>query len=213
MKQLFLLMVLGTSALVIRAQGLSNFFSQSEARLKYYAEQIATLQVYIGDAEKGYKIVESGLQTIDQIKNGEFNLHSAFYTALKTVSPAVKNIAEVAEIISLQASIAEQVAQSLHTCRQSGLMSSNEITYIGNVYSSLVNAGLKDIDALTTLLTDDQLQLSDGERIDRIQGLDRDMKEQYGYMAGFTDQAGLLVQQRAREQSDNGTVGNLYGIK
>jgi hypothetical protein len=76
-----------------QAQGVSTFFSQSETRLKYYAEQIATLQGYIADAEKGYKIVESGLQTVDQIKNGEFNLHNAFYTALKTVSPTVKNIA------------------------------------------------------------------------------------------------------------------------
>jgi hypothetical protein len=213
MKQLFLLMVWGAFAPGVHAQGLSTFFSQSETRLKYYAEQIATLQVYISDAEKGYKIAESGLQTIDQIKNGEFDLHEAFYTALKTVSPAVKNIAEVAEIISLQASIAEQVAQSLHTCRQSGLMSSDEVTYIGNVYSSLVSAGLKDINALTTLLTDNQLQLSDGERIGRIQDIDLNMKEQYGYMKGFTNQASLLVQQRAGEQSDNGTVENLYGIK
>lgn len=213
MKQLFFLMVLGASISGIHAQGLSTFFSQSETRLKYYAEQIATLQIYIGDAEKGYKIVESGLQTIDQIKSGEFNLHSAFYTSLKTVSPAVKNIAEVAEIISLQASIAEQVAQSLHTCRQSGLMSNDEVIYIGNIYSSLVNAGLKNVHGLMTLLTDDQLQLTDGERVGRIRDLDRNMKEQYDCMKGFAGQADLLVQQREREQTNDGTVGNLYGIK
>jgi hypothetical protein len=62
-------------------------------------QQIAALQAYITVAEKGYSIAEQGLQTIGQIKNGEFNLHSAFVSSLKAVSPAVGNMAEVAEII------------------------------------------------------------------------------------------------------------------
>jgi hypothetical protein len=118
----------------------------------------------------------------------------------------------VAEIISLQASIAEQFSKSLHSYQQSGVMRSDEVTYIGNVYSSLVSAGMKDLDALMTLLTDGQLQLSDGERIQRIQAIDGDMKEQYGFMSAFTNQTDLLLQQRTREESDVGAIQALYGL-
>ena len=59
-------------------------------------DQIAALQAYLQVAEKGYHIVEQGLQTIGEIKNGELNLHSAFYSSLEAVSPTVAHMAAVA---------------------------------------------------------------------------------------------------------------------
>src|SRR5580704_14400076 len=71
-------------------------------------DQIAALQAYLQVAEKGYHIVEQGLQTIGEIKNGEWNLHSAFYSSLQAVSPAVAHMAQVVEIIDLEASMISQ---------------------------------------------------------------------------------------------------------
>jgi len=72
-----------------RAQTFAEWFEQNKTRLKYYEEQIAALRTYLGYAEKGYSIVESGLNTIKGIKSGEFNMHSAFYNALEAVNPAI----------------------------------------------------------------------------------------------------------------------------
>src|ERR1700677_2007563 len=80
-------------------------FAQFGATTNEMLEQLAALQAYIRVAEKGYTIAEQGLQTIGQIKNGEFNLHSTFYSSLKAVSPTVANMAEVAEIMSLEISL------------------------------------------------------------------------------------------------------------
>ena len=176
------------------------------------SQEIAALQAYIITAEKGYKIAEDGLHTIGEIKNGEFNLHRVFFSSLKTVSPTVKNAATVAEIIALQISIAEQFSGSLHAYRQGGMLTGSEVGYVSQVYSNLLSEGMKDMDALATILTDGQLEMDDGERLERIQAIDTDMKVQYGFMQHFTVQADLLVQQRNREQSDAGTLKQLYGI-
>ncbi len=176
------------------------------------SQEIAALQAYIITAEKGYKIAEDGLHTIGEIKNGEFNLHRVFFSSLKTVSPTVKNAATVAEIIALQISIAEQFSGSLHAYRQGGMLTGSEVGYVSQVYSNLLSEGMKDMDALATILTDGQLEMDDGERLERIQAIDTDMKVQYGFMQHFTGQADLLVQQRNREQSDAGTLKQLYGI-
>src|ERR1700678_2125205 len=82
-------------------------------------QQIAALQAYIKVAEKGYTIAEQGLQSIGQSKNGEFNLHSAFYSSLKAVSRSVANMAEVAEIVALEISLVDQFSNKLSGYRQS----------------------------------------------------------------------------------------------
>jgi len=181
--------------------------------LETMSQQIAALQGYIATAEKGYKIAEEGLHTIGDIKNGEFNLHSVFFQSLKTVSPSVKNAVEVAEVFILQVSTVRQFSAALQFCRQSGRLTSDEIGYIGKVYAALVSEGEKDMDALSTLLTDGQLEMDDGERLQCIQAIDTDMQEQYEFMKRFTGQAGLLVEQRIRGQTDNATLRQLYGLE
>jgi hypothetical protein len=176
-------------------------------------QQIAALQAYIKVAEKGYTIAEQGLQTIGQIKNGEFTLHSAFYSSLKAVSPAVANMAEVAEIIGLEASIIEQFSHKLIGYRQSAWLQPAEVSYITLVYTGLVNNGLELITALANLTTDGQLSMTDGERINRIQQMDTDMQRQYRLAQAFTHQTDLLTIQRQQEGNDIETLKGIYGIQ
>jgi hypothetical protein len=176
-------------------------------------EQLAALQAYITVAEKGYTIAERGLQTIGQIKNGEFNLHSAFVSSLKAVSPAVGNMAEVAEIIGLEASMISQFSHKLSGWRQSAWLQPTEVSYIESVYTSVVNNGLELLTALTNLTTDGQLTMTDGERISRIQQMDTNMQQQYRLAQAFTNQTDLLTVQRQQEGNDIGTLKGIYGIQ
>ena len=176
-------------------------------------QQLAALQAYIKVAEKGYTIAEQGLQTIGQIKNGEFTLHSAFVSSLKAVSPTVGNMAQVAEIIGLEASIIEQFSHKLSSWRQSAWLQPAEVNYINQVYTTVVNNGHELITALLNLTTDGQLTMTDGERINRIQQMDADMQRQYRMVQSFTNQTDLLMMQRQQEGNDIGSVKGMYGIE
>jgi hypothetical protein len=176
-------------------------------------DQIAALQAYLQVAEKGYRIVEQGLQTIGEIKNGELNLHSAFYSSLQAVSPTVANMAEVAEIIDLEASMISQFSRKLSGYRGSTWLQPAEVSYINQLYTGIVNSGVELIGALTSLTTDGALSLTDGERMSRIQQLDMDTKRQYRLVQTFTNQTDLLTVQRQQEGNDISTLKGIYGIQ
>jgi len=176
-------------------------------------DQIAALQAYLQVAEKGYHIVEQGLQTIGEIKNGELNLHSAFYSALEAVSPTVANMAEVAEIIDLEASLLSQFSRKLSGYRGSAWLQAAEVSYINQLYTGIVNNGVELIAALTSLTTDGELGMTDGERMSRIQQLDMDTKRQYRLVQTFTNQTDLLTVQRQQEGNDIEALKGIYGLQ
>jgi hypothetical protein len=175
-------------------------------------QQIAALQSYIAVAEKGYHIAEQGWQTIGEIKNGEFDLHSVFFSSLKAVNPKVGSMAEVAELIALEVSMIEQFSHKLSSYRQSLWLQPSEVSYISQLYTTLVNDGLEAIAALTNLTTDGELTMTDGERITRIQRMDQDMQRQYRAVQKFTNQTDLLLVERQQEGNDIGNLKTIYGI-
>jgi hypothetical protein len=195
-----------------KAQTTAEWLEQNKTRLKYYEQQIVTLQTYIGYAQKGYSIMESGLNTISEIKSGEFNLHNAFYNSLEAVNPSIGNMGEVLEIIALQAATVERCTISLSRYRQTTGLHEDEVTYIGNVYALVLSEGISDISTLIDIITADKLKMTDDQRIARIGELDRSAKDRYGFATGFTDQADWLSLQRQTDGSDVGTIKGLYGL-
>jgi hypothetical protein len=195
-----------------RAQTFAEWFQQNKTRLEYYAQQIAALQTYIGYAEKGYGIVESGLSTIGGIKNGEFNLHNAFYSSLESINPAVGKMAEVAEVLALQAATITRLRDALSRYRQGGGLGADEVSLAGQLYQSVLNAVTQDVGTLVEVLTANNWQMTDDERMARVHSLDAEARERYQVVAGFTNQADLLSMQRGVQAAQVGTVDALYGL-
>ncbi|HTR29907.1 MAG TPA: hypothetical protein VMH27_11600 [Puia sp.] len=212
MKAIWLIGVLLAVGIQSRAQFFNNFFDQHATQLKNLAQQVAELEILLKDAEKGYKVVEGGLQTIQSLKNGEFNLHNAFYSSLESINPAVKGMAEVAEIISIQISIVEQCSKSLKNYRQSAWLHPDEVTYIGQVYQVMLQAGIQDLNELISLTTADQLKMGDAQRIARIQALDTDMQRQQSIVRSFNNETDLLCLQREKEEGDVNAIRSFYGL-
>lgn len=196
----------------VRAQTFDEWFQQNSTRKKYQEQQIGALQLYITALEKGYGIVESGLSTIRGIKSGEFNLHSAFYTSLSNVSPVVSGMAEVAEIVALQAAIINRFSAELARYRQSDALRSDEVEYISAIYAEIVKEGLADISTLTDILTANILQLTDDERMAKVRGLDGQMQERYRATVALTDRTDMLMMQRSGASSDAATGKGWFGL-
>jgi len=196
-----------------QAQGIGDWFNQKKTKIKLLKQQIAALQVYIGYAEKGYKIATTGLHAIRDIKNGEFNLHQAYFSSLKKVNPKIKHAAEVAEIIGLQISIVNHFKRAIKTYKASGFYNSGELGYVGHVYAEITAGCLQDIDALMNLITDNKLQMTDDERIAGINKLYADMQDKHSFTQSFTNDGLLLIQQRQQEENNNSATRQLYNLK
>jgi hypothetical protein len=211
-KRVFLLLMVVLVVQAGRAQFLGGIFDQGATELKEYAQQIAALQVYIGEAEKGYRIVESGLASIGNINQGEYELHQAFFSSLAAVNPKIANMAEVAEILALQVSIVEGFTASMNRWKKGGGLSAGELEAAGQVYSTIYQAGLQDLRDLLNLTTPGKLTMPDDQRILRIQALDGDMKQQYVFVQQFSAQTDMLAAERQGAGAQAGMMKQYYGL-
>jgi len=199
-------------AQVGRAQTAAEWFEQNSTRLAYYAQQIAALQIYLGEEKKGYDISSAGLGVIGRSKDVENTLHQGYYASLGQINPLVAGMPEVSEIDSLQEVMMQRSAASLAKYNRDGLFSAGQLSYIGGVFTRAVQAGMEDVNGLADLLTAGKLQMTDDERMTGIRVLDGAMRGRYGFMMGFTDQADLMEMQVAFDKAGLGVVEGLYGI-
>lgn len=175
-------------------------------------EKLAQLKNILADLKKGYEILSGGYQTIKNISEGNFNLHQAFLDGLLQVSPVVRNYKRVADIISLQIKIVSDYKKAFQQLKGSGQFLPDEIDYLGEVYSGLLNRSLKNLEDMATILTAGKLRLSDDERIGAIDNLWKEMEEEWIFLRHFNDEAKLLALQRTKEATDIGQLKNQYGI-
>lgn len=190
-----------------QGQFLGGFFDQQATELKYYEQQIAYLEIYIGYLEKGYKIAQQGLTAISDIKKGEFNLHQAFFSSFANVNPVIANYAPVAEIISMQLSIVSNFRKLL---QQSSHFNASEISYLKNVYSNIIQECLKSLGDLDEVLTDGSLTMTDNERLKRIDKIYSDMEDKNAFSQSFTGEASVLAAERVDEQNELNFLNTLY---
>jgi hypothetical protein len=197
-----------------RSQGqtFDEWFEQNKTRKKYQEQQIGALQIYLGVLEKGYAIVESGLSTIRSIKSGEFDMHRNFYTSLRTVSPVVLGMVEVAEVATLQVASVERFSSALARYRASPGLRSDELAYLVTLYGEIVKEGLADVTLLEEVLTDNTLEMSDDERILKVLAVDSRARQRYRATVDVTNAADAVVAQRTRQSGDAGAVLKLYGL-
>jgi hypothetical protein len=180
------------------AQDLSDFFNQKKKDIQYMLAQIAALQAYIVDAEKGYSIAQQGLTFIGELKKGEFDLHSAFFNSLKAVNPSIANYSKVFDIISHQESIIKDFKKILQVKN----MSPAEVNYLQSVYNNMSDACTKSLNDLINIITDNTYQMKDNERVHRIDNIYADMKDKYAFTQSFTGEASLLSMQRQNELNE-----------
>jgi hypothetical protein len=189
----------------VRAQGLSNIFSQKSSDLKSLAKQIALLQLYIGWVEKGYKIAQEGLTSIGEIKNGEFNLHSIFFSSLSIVNPEIKKYSKVAIIISDQFFIIQNFKKILGIKN----LTPSEMSCLQTIYSNMLNACTNSLNDLIDVISDNTYKMHDDERIKRIDKVYEAMEGKVVLTKQFTGEVSVLSGQRLAEENDIESLQNL----
>ncbi len=214
MKKIFFLVVF---ALLFssgtKAQTFGEWFRQGATQKKYLLQQIAGLQVYIGYVQKSYSIAKQGLNTINDIKDGEFKLHKDYFQSLKSVNPKIKNYSKIADIIAMQVNIIKVYKEAGRQVKHSGSFNGDEISYFNGVFERLMNDCTKVIVELITVTGSGQLEMKDDERLKRIDALYSDMQDKYIFIQSFSNEAKLLAASRTQEQNDIQSVRALNGIK
>jgi len=176
-------------------------------------EKLSELRKILSELKAGYEILFKGYNTIKDLSEGNFKLHEAFLDGLLQVSPAVKNYPRVKDIIQAQLAIVSELGQAQKRLKASGHFSPEELLYIAKVYDQLSTSSLKNLDALTTVLTAKKLRASDDERLRAVDQIYEDITDQLSFLRHFNSSASLLAAQRENALSDAAMLKALYDLK
>jgi hypothetical protein len=210
-KRIVLMLWMSLLILEGRSQSGGGVFDQGTSELEDYEAQIAALKEYNSEAEQGYQGGSSGLNNIATIHQAEYSLHQVYFASLAAVNPAIAGMPEVQDIMQLQSVIAEGFAVSVGRWRQSGGLAAEELDFIGQVYSTIMQDGLADLNGLVNLTTPGVLTMTDDQRINGIRALDGDMKRQYLFVQQFSARTDLLIAQRQAAAVEGGALQQVYG--
>jgi hypothetical protein len=164
-------------------------------------EQLAKLELYLQEVKQGYSIVQKGLAVIGDIKKGDFDLHSLFFTSLKDVNPAIKNWGKVADIVAMQVQLIIGCKSSLQQIVASGNFTASDIKYLSSVFTNLTNLTGKDIDELTELVSDGNWQMTDDDRMAQIDQLFKEVSDKYGFLRSFSSRVMAESNQRSQQKA------------
>jgi hypothetical protein len=174
-----------------------EWWRQKKVNREYMAKQIALLQVQLEYVKKGVKIVQAGLNTYENIANGNFNLSRDFFSSLKNVKPAIANSAKVADILVFQTCLIKESSKVRSFCRNNPNLSATEIRYVLAIYTNLIKLSDMNAAELVSLTRSGDSEMSDDERIKRINKVHAQASEQLVFARLFSSELGVLSKQRA----------------
>ena len=211
--KIYILILSLVFSILANAQTLAEWTQQKETQIKYLLDQIAANKVSIDYLEKGYEIARTGLNTIQNIKKGDFNLHRDFFGSLEIVNPKIKTYTRVADIIAYQVRIVKNISTTIKNLKESGQFNTNELDYSKAVFENLLDECVKNVDELYLVITSGALQMTDDERIKRIDQLYTDMQDKYSFCQSFSEEHSVLAMQRLSEQVEIMMSKKLNGVK
>lgn len=207
MKKCFV--VVGVCLITLGANGQSTEAQQ----LLLNWEKLMQFKKILQNMYDGYKILHKGYTAVKDISEGNFNLHKTFLDALLDVSPAVRKYKKVADIISYQLRLVKDYKSAFNQFKDDGEFTSEEIEYMGKVYSNLFSRSLKCLDELFMVITAGELRMSDDERLQAIDHIYEAVVDQFSFLKEFNNNTAMLSLQRKSEGAEIKTSRLIYGMK
>lgn len=194
----------------------ANFSANAQAneiqQLLLNVEKLSQLKKILSNMKKGYQILSTGYNTIEDLSKGNFNLHKTFLDGLLAVSPEVREYKKIADIINYQLILVEEYKTAIGRFRQDGNFSGEELDYLERVYDKLFEQSLENLNDLTNVITAGKLRMSDDERLQAIDYIYWDMQDKLLFLQNFNNNTTILAIQRARDNNDVLTIKEIYGL-
>lgn len=172
-------------------------------------EKLTQLKGILTDMKTGYDIINGGYNEVKSIADGNFNLHSTFLNGLLMVSPAIANYGRVADIVLKQGYIVTEYQHYYSQFKQSGF-NSDELAYMANVYTTLLQQSLQNLSQLTDIIAAGKLRMSDNERLRAIDHIYADTDDKLTFLRQFDQQNAVMAAQRQHELNNLSTIQKLY---
>jgi len=167
--------------------------------------------------QNAQKALENQLSTL---KLGEISdwsqkqkdLFSSYYTELWNIKTAIAYYSKISELTQKQVALVNSYNQAWGLIKNDKHFTANELTYMSNVYSGILQASVNDLDQILNIVHANKTQMPDAKRMDIINKTADHMDTNYNDLQKFNSENQMLSLQRANDENEVLTLKQYYGI-
>jgi hypothetical protein len=208
MIKLLVILLLGCCALPARSQSILELTEQ----LAVDGEELAVMRSTLQELIQGYNQLKTGFTQIRDIAKDNFNLHKGFLDALWVLSPAVRGDPRMSTIVSAVSQIMAGYRNGGALVARNPVFSSQEQSYIQGTLSALLTHCNQDLEELSMVTTDNELRMSDEERLQALGRIDARLRTELAFSQEFNNTLAVEAARRQKEAGDLNTLKRLYGL-
>jgi len=177
-------------------------------------QRLQTQTIVLQNVQKGLEndMQTSMLSDITGWVRQQEELYSNYYQSLWQVKSVLTSYSKVAEIVRRQTRLVQEYNQAVAAIRRDPHFSAAELSYIHNVYSSILNESIRNTQQLSLIMESFLTQMDDASRLRTIDETAGRIDHNYDALRQVTQQTALLSLQRSKEDAEIRTIQLLYGI-
>jgi hypothetical protein len=178
-------------------------------------QRLQTKTIWLQNAQKVIENTMSKLK-LDEITDWvekQRVLYKDYFEELQKVKSVLTNYSKVKEITQLQLALVKEYKRSIEGIKQDKHFTIDEVSYMGNVYSGIIDESLKNLDGLYLVVNSFATQMSDEKRMEIIDGVKNAIQKNYDDLRSFSTQNVQLSLARAKDASEISMVKSLYGLQ
>lgn len=139
-------------------------------------------------------------------------LYSNYYTELGNIKATISKYQRIKDITLKQAALVSEYKQAWSLFRQDSHFNPQELGYMQQVYSGILDASVKNLDEIMLVVSPAKTQMTDEQRLELINKASDHLDENYNDLHQFNNQGIQLSLQRSKDLSDTQSIKKLYGI-
>lgn len=140
------------------------------------------------------------------------DLYSEYFDELWKVKSIITYYHRIEEIAQQQAALVSEYKQAWGLLKQDKHFTVEELNYMGNVYSGILDATVKNVDQLLSVVNAFTTQMSDAKRMEIVNHVAESVSENYSDLHQFNTQNKLLSLSRAKDENDALLIKAMYGL-
>jgi hypothetical protein len=178
-------------------------------------QRLQNQTIWLQNAQKALEnqLSQLKLSEISSWSQKQKELFSQYYTELWNIKTAIAYYSRLSDLTEKQVALVNSYNAAWALIKNDKHFSSDELAYMGKVYSGILQESIKDLDQILAVVHANKTQMPDAKRLELVNKAADHMDSNYIDLQRFTTENDLLSIQRAEDENEVETLKQYYGIE
>lgn len=178
-------------------------------------QRLQNKTIWLQNAQKTLenKMSKLKLDEISDWAKKQKELYAKYFDELYKVKNAISSYQAVRDIIKKQVQLVQEYSKAFNLSKQDKNFTPEEISYMQQVYTGILDESLKNIDQLQLVINAFATQMTDARRLEIILTAAYNIEQNITDLRQFNQENIKISLQRSKERNDIDVVKKLYGLE